>query len=94
MKKKAKQHMQQAEIYLSACIIVRDGEQDMDWCLSGLEGEADELIVVDTGSKDRTKEMVRRSMTLHGRMIFQRRGILPSRRRAAAGSCFLILMSA
>lgn len=65
--KKGKQHaQQQAEIYLSACIIVRDGEQDMEWCLSGLEGEADELIVVDTGSKDRTKEIARK----HGARVY------------------------
>lgn len=63
MKKKAKQ---QEEIYLSACIIVRDGERDMDWCLSGLEGEADELIVVDTGSKDHTKEIAQQ----HGAKIY------------------------
>lgn len=67
MKKKAKQRTQkQDEIYISACIIVRDGEQDMDWCLSGLEGEADELVVVDTGSKDRTKEIARQ----HGAKVY------------------------
>ena len=46
--------------FLSACIIARDSEEDIAWCLEGLEGEVDEIIVVDTGSEDRTKEIARR----------------------------------
>ncbi len=39
---------------LSVCMIVRDEEKALPRCLRSVQGVADELIVVDTGSKDGT----------------------------------------
>jgi tetratricopeptide (TPR) repeat protein len=39
---------------LSVCMIVRDEEEVLRRCLNSVQGVADELIVVDTGSKDDT----------------------------------------
>ncbi|MCB9527433.1 MAG: glycosyltransferase family 2 protein [Myxococcales bacterium] len=44
---------------LSACLIVRDEEALLPGCLASLAGLADELVVVDTGSADRTVEIAR-----------------------------------
>jgi tetratricopeptide (TPR) repeat protein len=38
-------------------MIVRDEERDLPRCLASLSGVADELVVVDTGSLDRTPEL-------------------------------------
>jgi tetratricopeptide (TPR) repeat protein len=42
---------------ISICMIVRDEERDLPRCLASLAGLADELVVVDTGSIDRTPEL-------------------------------------
>ncbi len=42
---------------LSLCMIVKDEEAVLGRCLSSVCDIADEIIVVDTGSKDRTKEI-------------------------------------
>lgn len=42
---------------LSVCMIVRDEEEILPLCLESVRELADELIVVDTGSTDRTKEI-------------------------------------
>ena len=42
---------------LSVCMIVRNEENVLERCLRSLHGIADEIIVVDTGSTDRTKEI-------------------------------------
>jgi tetratricopeptide (TPR) repeat protein len=42
---------------LSAAMIVRDEEHHLPACLDSLEGVADEVVVVDTGSSDRTREI-------------------------------------
>jgi tetratricopeptide (TPR) repeat protein len=39
---------------LSVCMIVRDEEKTLKRCLDSVRGVADELVVVDTGSKDGT----------------------------------------
>lgn len=39
---------------LSACIIARDEQERLPRCLASLAGVADEIIVVDTGSRDAT----------------------------------------
>jgi len=44
---------------LSACLIVRNEEHNLPRCLESLRGLADELVVVDTGSADRTVEIAR-----------------------------------
>lgn len=45
--------------FVSVCMIVRDEEPTLARCLSSLAGLHDELIVVDTGSRDRTVEIAR-----------------------------------
>lgn len=47
------------ETGISLCMIVRDEEQSLARCLSSVEGIADEIIIVDTGSTDRTKEIAK-----------------------------------
>ena len=42
---------------LSACMIVRNEEANLPRCLASLRGLADELVIVDTGSTDRTVEI-------------------------------------
>lgn len=42
---------------LSLCMIVKDEEQMLPGCLEPLVGHVDEMIVVDTGSTDRTVEI-------------------------------------
>ena len=37
---------------LSACLIVRDEEEHLPWCLASLEGLADEVVVVDTDTAE------------------------------------------
>jgi GT2 family glycosyltransferase len=43
---------------ISACMIVRDEEDCIAKCLDSISPHVDEIVVVDTGSKDRTKEIV------------------------------------
>jgi glycosyltransferase involved in cell wall biosynthesis len=42
---------------LSVCMIVKNEEQHLAYCLNSLSPVADEIIVVDTGSTDKTKEI-------------------------------------
>lgn len=39
---------------ISACMIVKNEEECMEKCLASLKGKVDEIVVVDTGSSDRT----------------------------------------
>ncbi len=45
--------------FISLCMIVRDEESYLRRCLESFNGAYDELIVVDTGSQDRTVEIAR-----------------------------------
>lgn len=45
---------------ISLCINVRDEQNTIGRCLDAVEKIVDEIIVVDTGSTDRTKEIVAR----------------------------------
>jgi len=44
---------------LSLCMIVKDEERWLGQCLSSVAQILDEIIIVDTGSKDRTREIAR-----------------------------------
>lgn len=44
---------------VSLCMIVRDEEGNLRRCLENVRGVFDETIVVDTGSRDRTREVAR-----------------------------------
>lgn len=45
---------------ISLCMIVRDEEEVLARCLESAAGLVDEIIIVDTGSKDRTREIAQR----------------------------------
>ncbi|HUG13462.1 MAG TPA: glycosyltransferase [Thermomicrobiales bacterium] len=51
---------------LSVCMIVKDEERMLPRALASVRGLADELVVVDTGSTDRTVEIARE----HGARVF------------------------
>ena len=44
---------------ISVCMIVKNEEAVLARCLDSLQGIADEIVIVDTGSTDRTKEIAR-----------------------------------
>ena len=45
---------------LSVCMIVKDEEARLGRCLASLGNEADEIVVADTGSRDKTREEAER----------------------------------
>lgn len=53
------QFREAAQPRLSACLIARDEAEDLPRCLQSLQGIADEIVLVDTGSGDRTPEIAR-----------------------------------
>src|SRR5205823_2345512 len=44
---------------LSLCMIVRDEEEMLPRCLDAIRDAVDEIVIVDTGSTDRTIEIAR-----------------------------------
>ncbi len=50
---------ERAKIKLSLCMIVRDNEAIIEECLTSIRPWVDEMVVVDTGSTDRTPEICR-----------------------------------
>lgn len=46
-------------ITISLCMIVKDEEEVIGRCLESVSGLVDEIIIVDTGSSDRTNEIVK-----------------------------------
>ena len=51
---------------ISACLIVKNEEAVLEKCLASLQGIVDEIVVVDTGSTDRTMEIARRFGAIEG----------------------------
>ena len=47
------------KISLSLCMIVRDEEKTLKRCLDSVKSFINEIIIVDTGSKDKTKEIAK-----------------------------------
>ncbi|RJE85642.1 glycosyltransferase family 2 protein [Paenibacillus sp. 1011MAR3C5] len=45
---------------LSVCMIVKDEEDTLDRCLKSIKDFADEIIIVDTGSTDATKDIAKK----------------------------------
>jgi len=45
---------------ISLCMIVKDEEKLLEQCLSSVKDLFDEIIIVDTGSKDKTKEIAKK----------------------------------
>ena len=43
-------------ITISLCMIVKNEEEVLEQCLESVSGICDEIIIVDTGSKDKTKK--------------------------------------
>jgi tetratricopeptide (TPR) repeat protein len=44
---------------ISVCMIVRDEEECLETCLKSIRGAADEIVVVDTGSQDRSVQIAK-----------------------------------
>jgi glycosyltransferase involved in cell wall biosynthesis len=53
------ENMDHSRPFISLCMIVRDEEPYLRRCLESFQGSYDELIVVDTGSRDGTVEIAR-----------------------------------
>lgn len=51
--------MEGKEITISLCMIVRNEENTIARCLNSVKDIPDEIVIVDTGSLDRTKEIVK-----------------------------------
>lgn len=47
-------------ITISICMIVKNEEKILERCLKSIADLADEIIIADTGSTDRTKEIAAR----------------------------------
>ncbi|MBW3496800.1 glycosyltransferase family 2 protein [Bacillus sp. FDAARGOS_1420] len=47
-------------VTISLCMIVKNEESNLEKCLQSIKGIPNEIIIVDTGSTDRTKEIARR----------------------------------
>lgn len=62
-------------VTISLCMIVKNEERVLGRCLESVQEIADEIIIVDTGSEDRTKRLQKNTMpeylNRNGRMIFK-----------------------
>ncbi|HWD38947.1 MAG TPA: tetratricopeptide repeat protein [Fimbriimonas sp.] len=53
-------HAEDVGVKVSACLIVKNEENNLDRCLASLKGMVDEIVVVDTGSTDSTVEIAQK----------------------------------
>ncbi|WIV18899.1 glycosyltransferase [Paenibacillus polygoni] len=44
---------------ISLCMIVKDEEESLERCLNSVKNKVDQIVIVDTGSKDRTVEIAK-----------------------------------
>ncbi|MBT6627291.1 MAG: glycosyltransferase, partial [Gemmatimonadetes bacterium] len=65
-KKTQRKRRTSGNLQLSLCLIARDEADFLDRCLASVQGLVDEVVVVDTGSRDGTKTVARR----HGARLF------------------------
>jgi len=76
---------------VSLCMIVRDEEEMLPRCLASVKDFVDEIVVVDTGSSDRTVEIAQgfgaRVYRHPGRITSADIAISPSGMQGATGSC-------
>lgn len=67
-------------ITISLCMIVKNEEDVIANCLESVKDIVDEMIIVDTGSDDKTKKLLKdiqiKFMILNGLMIFLPQEIL------------------
>ncbi|MBE6102560.1 MAG: glycosyltransferase family 2 protein [Selenomonas ruminantium] len=49
--------LEKSDVFISACAIMKDEEENLPSWLESVRSFADEIIVVDTGSSDRTKKL-------------------------------------
>ncbi|MGG0262779.1 glycosyltransferase family 2 protein [Bacillus mycoides] len=47
-------------VMISLCMIVKNEAHTLDRCLQSIKGIPDEIIIIDTGSTDGTKEIARK----------------------------------
>jgi glycosyltransferase involved in cell wall biosynthesis len=59
-KKSSRKHRKKERQNLSVCMVVKDEESRMATFIDGLKGLAQEVVVVDTGSRDWTVEVAKR----------------------------------
>lgn len=52
--------MSEDSVTISLCMIVKNEEQTISRCLDSVKGIVDEIIIVDTGSIDATKEIIKK----------------------------------
>jgi hypothetical protein len=68
---------------VSACVITLNEEENLSRALASLVGIADEIVVVDSGSRDRTEEIA----VQHGAKFFTRRWTNYSDQKNFAAEC-------
>jgi tetratricopeptide (TPR) repeat protein len=62
----AKMAKREEPVRISACMIVKNEEQGLERCLQSLQGAIDEIVLVDTGSTDKTVAIAEK----HGAKVF------------------------
>ena len=81
---------------ISLCMIVKNEKNVLSRCLDSIKNAVDEIIIVDTGSTDTTKEIAEniqiRFLILNGLTIFQWHEIFPFQRQPRIILCGLMLM--